>query len=61
MTQPRTRDELKQGIHDEIRGISAGMLQRAMENNAHVGKEAIYRTSYSDNDHSTFKKEGCKG
>jgi len=29
-TRPRTLDELKQRIQDEIRGIAAEMLQRAM-------------------------------
>jgi len=31
-TRPRTLDELKQRIQDEIRGIPAEMLQRAMGN-----------------------------
>ena len=32
MTQPRTLDELKQRIQEEIRGIPAEMLQQAMGN-----------------------------
>jgi len=41
MTQPRTLDDLKQRIQDEIRGIPAEMLQRAMGNLNSRLKECI--------------------
>jgi len=47
MTRPRTLDELKQRIQDEICGIPAEMLQQAMGNlNGRlkdVQEDAIYR------------------
>ena len=42
-TRPRTLDELKQRIQDEIRGIPAEMLQRAMENLNGRLKECLRR------------------
>ena len=42
-TRPRTLDELKQRIQDEIRGIPADMLQRAMGNVNSRLKECIRR------------------
>jgi hypothetical protein len=48
-TRPRTLDELKQRIEEEIRGIPAEMLQRSMGNlnnrleNVYVDKDAICR------------------
>ena len=40
-TRPRTLDELKQRIHDKIRGIPAEMLQQAMGNLNSRLKECI--------------------
>ena len=42
-TRPRTLDELKQRIQEEIRGIPAEMLQRAMGNLNDRLKECIRR------------------
>ena len=59
MIGPRTLDELKQKIQDEIRGIPTYMLQHAVKNpkdwkNAVIEENVIQKIKFSENINLNF-------